>query len=172
MPEYEYSVPMTFGGVGAAATFQVASPWNTPCEVMVHSISASAAGGVALSPDASPVVTKTATAPNSGGARGMYFYPTAAALLQPSAVFFPMPQRVLYGAWAATNATDAVAVVVIFRRAINAFTPVPDMMHVNPFDQHEWHAERERQMSDEYAAATGLEQQGRTSPGRPTKGTR
>lgn len=147
---YEYTIPITFGAVGAGQ-FRILSPWNTPCEAAILAVTFGKAGGgisLALGSNA-PVAVTEKVAPNDGGARGLYLYQDASGVVQLSPIFFPFPLAGGAGNWNPVTAGEAGNVVIVFRRALDQFPTLPDTHYVNPEDEHDWH----RQYQEARAAA-------------------
>lgn len=166
MPEYEYSVPMTFGIVGVGG-FIIQSPWNTPCEMALLAVNPGGGdgGGFAISLDGpTSLAVDPHTAPNDGGARGLQFQWLINTTVMP-AIFFPMPQRQAWAWWNPGTAGEAGSVVVIFRRALDAFVALPALVESNPADEHQYHAMMARQQAEEQGEAGSL-QRGGTHAGR------
>ncbi len=117
--DYEYSMPMSFGVLGAAGTaqsFTIASPWNAPTEMALLHLSCQDAGTLIIAPTPVQAPTAATTATPSGAMPGWYLSPHGAALYTLPAVFAPMPST-LYGSWATAGAYAAV-VTAVFRRRV------------------------------------------------------
>lgn len=131
MSEYEYTMPRTIGG--AAGTFTLTSPWNTPCEYCIRAISASGAGGLCVSIDAMQTVAvsdTTVTNPTGGFQGELYnFHSATPAPLALSALFSACPTGTVV--LTVTGASNILA-TVHFRRALGVAREPIQALHINP----------------------------------------
>lgn len=121
-PTYQYSAPITFGGLTTLAhgAYELASEFNTPCQYRVVCASFQGAGSLSLSQDQTATAPGLTTAidPSTRQRSQVFTNAGAGTITGPDSSWFDLPAGgFLYLAVSIT--TNAGYVTVQFRRAVS-----------------------------------------------------
>lgn len=139
---YEYSRRVTIGGPNG--TYLLESPWSSPCEFAIASISAGGSGGVCITDQDFPgagVAVAATTAPSSDNMSaypGTLLFFSAAQVIVPDSIFTPMAGNRLIIQLSGLAAAS-ILITFIFRRQAIINATFPALSQVNPEDEALYH---------------------------------